>query len=60
MFVAYTYGAAAGGGVDSNVYIVLEILPSLKGGDSYWFHAKAGIPSVGSCHLTGLCALILG
>jgi hypothetical protein len=32
---------------------MIEILPSLKGlkgGDSYWFHAKAGIPSVGSCH----------
>jgi hypothetical protein len=26
------------------------MLPSLKGGDSYWFHAKAGIASVGSCH----------
>jgi hypothetical protein len=28
----------------------LEILPSLKGGDSYWFRARARIPSVGSCH----------
>ena len=27
---------------------LIEILPSLKGWDSYWFHAKAGIPSVGS------------
>lgn len=22
----------------------------LKGGDSYWFHAKAGIPSGFNCH----------
>jgi hypothetical protein len=27
-----------------------DILPSLKGGDSYWFHAEAGIPLGGSCH----------
>jgi hypothetical protein len=27
MFVAYTYGAAAGGGVDSNVYIVRKGAP---------------------------------
>jgi hypothetical protein len=30
----------------------VDIFPALKEGNSYWFHAKAGIPSVGSCHGT--------
>ncbi len=39
----------------------LDILPAMNGRDSYGVPAGfAGISSVGSSHLTGLCALILG
>jgi hypothetical protein len=34
----------------STLLTELEILPSLKGRDSYWFHAKARIPLMGSGH----------